>query len=226
MRVDFEVSASRLYCNVVAGRRSRTRDVFKTRRSSCFRRYSDNSPPSIQGPVTSKSKTITVHTWLNLSNTKVTNTDTQYVSRALITIFSAYTIIYNNNNSNSLLSYRMCAFPALPINVLSYTRLHATVNTPPTHQVYGTQIALWKSGTVDGKAIIIIIIIIVIMTYKLESLRPYECLLLFYLTPKKYTHNIIFIVAYNSSSHFRRPLIMPPDNPFWVFAVVWTFGRP
>lgn len=78
MRVDFEVGR-RHVCVLFA---------LTTKRDSriVFFRYTDNRP-SIQDKI-SKSNISKVHTWMNFSNTKVPNADTQYVSRALITIFS------------------------------------------------------------------------------------------------------------------------------------------
>ncbi|VVC32907.1 Hypothetical protein CINCED_3A006066 [Cinara cedri] len=61
-------------------------------------RYKDNSP-SIQDKTT-KSNTSSIRTWLNLSNTKVPNADTQYVSRALITIFTVFSFVFGISLAN------------------------------------------------------------------------------------------------------------------------------
>ncbi|XP_025416766.1 high affinity cationic amino acid transporter 1-like [Sipha flava] len=90
-------------------------------------RYSDNSPQSIQGPVTLKSKTITAHTWLNLSNTKVTNTDTQYVSRVLIAIFSAFSFVFGISLANMESHYGATKNMFMIINVISLLVLLITL---------------------------------------------------------------------------------------------------
>lgn len=72
-------------------------------------RYSDNAP-SMQNGITSKSQKTQIRTWLNFSNTKVPNADTQYVSRALIFIFSTFNFnqfnIYRNNLPNVLIAVK------------------------------------------------------------------------------------------------------------------------
>jgi len=61
-------------------------------------RYTDNKP-SIHDNV-SKSKKSKIDTWMNLSNTKVPNMDTQYVSRALIAIFSVCSFVFGISLAN------------------------------------------------------------------------------------------------------------------------------
>lgn len=51
-------------------------------------RYADNKESIQDHSSKSRSKSISIGTWLNFSNTKLPNPDTQYVSRALIAIFS------------------------------------------------------------------------------------------------------------------------------------------
>ncbi|VVC32915.1 Cationic amino acid transporter, C-terminal,Amino acid/polyamine transporter I [Cinara cedri] len=54
-------------------------------------RYSDNT---LVIRDLNKSEVYTISTWLNLSNTKITNTDTQFVSRVLILIFSVTASVF------------------------------------------------------------------------------------------------------------------------------------
>ncbi|XP_022163259.1 high affinity cationic amino acid transporter 1-like [Myzus persicae] len=98
-------------------------------------RYTDNSP-SIQDNMT-KSKGITVFTWLNLSNAKVPNSDTQYVSRALIFIFSACTFVFaislanmeshHGNTRNVLMIINVIALLVLLVTLFMLGRLPTAV---------------------------------------------------------------------------------------------------
>lgn len=53
-------------------------------------RYADNGQSIQDSSVKSRSRSITIGTWLSFSNTKLPNADTQYVSRTLITVFSKF----------------------------------------------------------------------------------------------------------------------------------------
>ncbi|XP_022163272.1 cationic amino acid transporter 2-like [Myzus persicae] len=98
-------------------------------------RYTDNSLP-IQDNVT-KSKSITVFTWLNLSNAKVPNSDTQYISRALIFIFSVCTIVFgislanmqshHGNTRNVLMMVNVIALLVLLVTLFMLGRLPTAV---------------------------------------------------------------------------------------------------
>ncbi|XP_008184790.2 high affinity cationic amino acid transporter 1 [Acyrthosiphon pisum] len=98
-------------------------------------RYADNSP-SIQDDTT-KSKGITVFTWLNLSNAKVPNSDTQYVSRVLIFIFSVCTIVYgislvniesyHGNTKNVLMIINIISIFVLLVTLFMLSRLPTAV---------------------------------------------------------------------------------------------------
>ncbi|XP_015372124.1 PREDICTED: high affinity cationic amino acid transporter 1-like [Diuraphis noxia] len=98
-------------------------------------RYTDNSP-SIQDN-TIKSKRITVFTWLNLSNAKVPNSDTQYVSRALIFIFSVCTFVFGislasmeshlGNTRNVLMIINVISLLVLLITLFMLARLPMAV---------------------------------------------------------------------------------------------------
>jgi amino acid transporter len=88
-------------------------------------RYTDNSP-SIQDNIT-KSKGITVFTWLNLSNAKVPNSDTQYVSRALIFIFSVCTFVFGISLANMESHHGNTRNVLMIINVISLLVLLVTL---------------------------------------------------------------------------------------------------
>ncbi|XP_050433622.1 high affinity cationic amino acid transporter 1-like [Adelges cooleyi] len=61
-------------------------------------RYSDNKPLNEKCIV--KSNKNQTHKWFNLSNTKTPNSDTQYVSRALILIFSLASVVFGVSLAN------------------------------------------------------------------------------------------------------------------------------
>ncbi|XP_022163277.1 cationic amino acid transporter 2-like [Myzus persicae] len=98
-------------------------------------RYTDNSS-SIQDNF-AMSKSITVFTWLNLSNAKVPNSDTQYISRALIFIFSVCTIVFGislanieshyGNTRNGLMIVNLIALLVLLITLFMLGRLPTAV---------------------------------------------------------------------------------------------------
>ncbi|KAL4112398.1 hypothetical protein QTP88_016197 [Uroleucon formosanum] len=88
-------------------------------------RYSDKDP-SIQDDIT-KSKCITVFTWLNLSNAKVPNSDTQYVSRALILIFSMCAFVFGLSLANMESQHGNTKNVFMIVNIISILVLLVTM---------------------------------------------------------------------------------------------------
>ncbi|XP_060870377.1 cationic amino acid transporter 2-like isoform X2 [Metopolophium dirhodum] len=88
-------------------------------------RYTDNSPSNQDD--TTKSKGITVFTWLNWSNAKVPNFDTQYVSRALIFIYSVCAFVFGLSLANMKSHYGNTKNVLMIINIISILVLLVTL---------------------------------------------------------------------------------------------------
>lgn len=89
-------------------------------------RYSDIEQP-MQESITSKSQTKTINTWMNFSNTKVPNPDTQYVSRVLILIFSIFSFVFGISLSNMASHSGTTRNVLMIINILSLLVLLVTM---------------------------------------------------------------------------------------------------